>query len=274
MNRFGFNVNYTLSKTTDNAENELFTSVINPRRNEDFWDLDTNFGLSGLDKRHKFAATFQWDIFKASSGLLNGWSLNGTFLFETGQAFTIQSARDQNGDFDTTGDRSFFNPNNNNILGTDSSFVCFGGGTPFIAGSATGCGGAARVVGYVANDPNAHWVRGQTGSMEGVGLVHSDRGAVSGPGNIHTMNLGLFKDTRLGGRVVLRLGVTCNNCTNTPSFSLGTGSGIGLTSGAVTSNRAYVTPGTASFLDPTIWSGSLGSSPYQRIITLQGKLTF
>ena len=274
MSRFGFNVNYTLSKTEDNAENELFTSVINPRRNEDFWNLDTNKGLSGLDKRHKVAATFQWDIFKASSGFLNGWSLNGAFLFETGQAFTIQSARDQNGDFDATGDRAFFNPNNNNNLGTDSSFVCYSGGVTSIAGSATGCGGNSRVVGYVANDPNARWVRGQLGSMNGIGLVHSDRGSVSGPGNIHTVNLGLFKSTKLGGRVVLRFGASCNNCTNTPSFALGTGSGIGQTSGAVTSNRAYVTPGTASFLDPTIWSGSLGSSPYQRIITLQGKLTF
>ncbi len=274
MSRFGFNVNYTLSKTEDNAENELFTSVINPRRNEDFWNLDTNKGLSGLDKRHKVGASFQWDLFKAQSGPLDGWSLNGAFIFETGQAFTIQSARDQNGDFDATGDRAFFNPGLNNSLGTDVSFVCYSGGRTFIAGSATACGGNGSVVGYAANDPNARWVRGQAGAQRGVGLEHSTRGAVSGPGNIHTLSLGLFKDTKLGGRVVLRLGATCNNCMNTPSFALGTGSGIGLTSGGVTSNRAYVTPGTASFLDPTIWSGSLGSSPYQRIVTLQGKLSF
>ena len=274
MSRFGFNVNYTLSKTEDNAENELFTSVINPRRNEDFWNVDANQGLSGLDHRHKVAAAFQWDLSKSQSGLLGGWSLNGTFLFETGQAFTIQSARDQNGDFDATGDRAFFNPGVNNTLGTDTSFVCFSGGKTSIAGSAGACGGNASVVGYVANDPNARWVRGREGAQRGVGLEHSTRGAVSGPGNIHTLSLGLFKDTKLGGRVVLRLGASCNNCMNTPSFALGTGSGIGQTTGAVTSNRAYVTPGIASFLDPTIWSGSLGSSPYQRIVTLQGKLTF
>lgn len=269
---FAFNVNYTLSRAEDNSENELFTSVINPRRPDDYWDIDSNSGLSGLHKPHKFVTAWQWELTKSAHRLLGGWVFNGTFIYESGQALTIQSARDQNGDFDATGDRAWLNSANDNNLGTDTSFVCFSGGQTFISGTAGGCGGAAGIVGYVANDPNARWVRGREGAQRGVGLVKSDRGAVLGPGPIHTVNLGLYKNTRLGG-TTLRIGVACNNCTNTPSFALGTGAANQLTTVA-SGNRAFVTPGTPQFLDQTIFSGGLGSAPYQRIIQLEAKLSF
>jgi hypothetical protein len=273
-NRFGFNVNYTLSRTEDNAENELFTSLVNPRRPDDFWDIDSNTGLSGLHKPHKVAASWQWEISKSKNKLVGGWVLSGAFIFETGQGLTVQSARDQNGDLDATGDRAWLNAANDNKLGTDTSFVCYAGGRTYISGTAAGCGGSSFVVGYVANDPSARWVRGREGAMRGVGLEKSRRGALLGPGPIHTLNLALYKKIDFG-RMDLRLGVTCNNCTNTPSFALGSGSAFQSTavaSGAA--GRAFVTPGTPQFLDETIFSGGLGSAPFQRIIQLEAKLSF
>jgi hypothetical protein len=270
--RLGFNVNYTLSRTEDDTENELFTSLLNPRRPDDFWDVESNRGLSGIHKAHKVGAAFQWEPFKSSSKLLDGWLFAGSFIFETGQGLTIQSVRDQNGDFDTTGDRAFVNRANDNNIGTDTSFVCYSGGRTFTAGSAAGCGGNAFVVGYAAQDPNARWVRGRDGAQRGVGLEKSKRGDFIGPGSIHTLNLALYKTTSFGG-VDLRLGISCANCTNTPSFALGTASGIQSTSSA-TASRNYVTPGAPNFLDQTIFSGSLGASPYQRVIQLEAKLTF
>ncbi len=269
----GFNVNYTLSRTKDNAENELFTSLLNPRRPDDFWDIDSNRGLSGLHKPHKVAASFQWELGKSNHWLFGGWVLNGAFLFESGQALTIQSNRDQNGDFDATGDRAWLNPNGASRTGADSSFVCFAGGRTFISGTAGGCGTSANVVGYVSNDSNARYVRGREGAQRGVGVEKSPRGDFLGPGPIHTLNLGFYKNTKLGGKVNLRLGATCNNCTNTPSFALGTASGK-LSTVAATGNRPYVIPGTPAFLDETTFSGSLGSSPYQRIVQLEAKLSF
>lgn len=127
-------------------------------------------------------------------------------------------------------------------------------------------------MGYVAHDPNAQWVRGREGAQRGVGLVKSKRGDFIGPGNIHTLNLGLYKTTNLGRGVDLRLGVSCANCTNTPSFSLGTASGFPSTV-AAQGNRPHV-PGTPAFLDEAIFSGSLGQAPYQRIIQLEANLSF
>jgi hypothetical protein len=269
-NGLGFNVNYTLSRTEDNAENELFTSVLNPRRPDDYWDLDSNKGLSGLHKAHKVAANWAWEISRSKNKLLGGWTLSGAFIFETGQGLTVQSVRDQNGDFDATGDRAWLNANGDPKLGADSSFVCYVGGQAYI--SPTGCGGDAFVVGYVANDPNAAWVRGREGAQTGVGLSKSKRGDLIGPGNIHTLNIGLYKMIEFGS-FNLRLGVTCANCTNTPSFALGTASGIAFND-AATTNRAYVTPATPNFLDETSFSGSMGAAPFQRIIALEAKLSF
>jgi hypothetical protein len=271
-NGFGFNVNYTLSRTEDTAENELYTSLLNPRRPDDFWDMESNRGLSALHKAHKLAGTWQWEILRSKHWLLGGWYLNGAVLFESGQALTIQAARDQNGDFDATGDRAWLNSRNDNKLGTDTSFVCYSGGRSFIAGSATACGGDSAVVGYVANDPNARWVRGREGAQRGVGLEKSKRGDFIGPGPIHTLNLGLYKNTNIGG-TKLRFGVSCVNCTNTPSYALGTASAINNTV-AATSNRAYVTPGTSAFLDETTFSGGLGLAPFQRVVQFEAKLTF
>jgi hypothetical protein len=269
---FGFNLNYTLSRTEDDTENELFTSVLNPRRPDDFWDVKSNRGLSGMHKAHKAAASWQWEPFHGKGAFLKGWLLNGAFIFESGQALTIQSARDQNGDFDATGDRAFFNANGNDKIGTDTNFVCFSGGRSFVAASAAACGGNANVVGYVAQDPNAGWVRGREGAQEGVGLVKSKRGAFIGPGPIRLLNLSLYKNISFS-KYNVRFGVTCTNCTNTPSYALGTASGIGATD-AASANRAYATPGTPNFLDKSSFSGSMGSAPFQRIVQFEGKFSF
>ena len=271
-----FTANYTLSRIEDEGENELFTSLLNPRRLDNSWDVESNRGLSGLDKRHKAVVAWVWDIPKPSAqgflgGLLSGWSFNGSFLFETGQALAVLSGRDTNGNFDAAGDRAWENPNGTADLGTDSAFVCFNGSSPYLGGT-IGCG-SDSVVGYVALDPSAQFVRGRTGAQEGVGLVATERGRIHGPGSIHTLNLSLYKNTNIGSRARLRLGVQVLNATNTPSFALGGGSGIAITT-AATSTNAFVVPGTPQFLKANTFSGSLGQQPYQRIIQLEARLTF
>ncbi len=273
-NGFAATANYTLSRTEDQGENELFTSVLNPRRLDDSWDVESNRGLSGLDKRHKAVAHFEWELPQPAGGLartlLGGWSLNGTFLFETGQALSILNSRDQNGNFDSAGDRAWENPDGVANTGTDTSFVCYGGANPYI--SPIGCG-ADATVGYVAQDPNAQFVRGRSGAADGVGLVTTPRGRIHGPGNINTLNLSIYKSNQIG-RASLRLGVQAFNVTNTPSFSLGTASAISFSGGPAETAIAYAIPGTPQFLKKDIFSGSLSMAPYQRIIQFEARVTF
>jgi len=275
---FAFNANYTLSKTTDWIENELFTSFLNPRRPENMTDPKLDEGESGLSKRHKAVFSWQWELPKPSGNnflkaLFSDWSWNGVFLFETGQALTVISRTDTNGDFDSAGDRAWENPNGTRNVGTGINFVCWGGGQAFVSPTAGGCGGNSGVVGYVAQDPNAQFVSGALGGVNGIGLQPTKRGNIFGPGNIVTANMSLYKSIRLRGDARLRLGVQVLNLTNTPSYALASASAFGSTS-AATTLPGYVQPTSPQFLDQTIFSGSLGQAPFQRIVQFEARFDF
>ena len=275
---FSINANYTLSKATDWVENELFTSFLNPRRPANMTDPSLDDGESGLSKRHKAVLAWQWDLPKPSgngvlSAVLGNWAWNGIFLFESGQALTVQSRTDTNGDFDNAGDRAWENPNGQRNVGSGVNFVCWNGATASISPTAVGCGGNGGVVGYVAANPNAQFVNGALGANIGFGLDPTRRGNVFGPGNIATINTSLYKTIPLGGDARLRFGVQVLNLTNSPSFALASASAIGSTS-AATTTPGFVQPSSPQFLDQTVFSGSLGQAPFQRIVQFEARIDF
>jgi hypothetical protein len=101
--------NYTYSKTMDDSTNDLFTSLVNPRRPQDSYDLASEWARSALDVRHKVAIVFLYDTPRVDGNhhlverILNGWTVSGSYLFQSGQPITIQSGVDSigNGDADT-----------------------------------------------------------------------------------------------------------------------------------------------------------------------------
>ncbi|MBI3950562.1 MAG: TonB-dependent receptor [Acidobacteria bacterium] len=269
-----FNANYTFSRTIDLIENELFTSFMNPRRPFNHLNIFEGKGLSGLHHEHKFAISWLYDFPKYRGPnaflekALSGWQFNGAYLAETGQPLTIISRRDLNGDFDTAGDTAFFNPNGRPNTGTDVNFVCFDGTTTSITTSVAGCGGNARVVGYVAKDPNAQFIRGELGAITNLG-----RNTFLSPG-VNVWNLGIFKNTLFWGEDrYIQFRVELINAFNHPSFTIGNGSVFINTSNS-TGFPGYVTPGTSQFLDKTIFSGGLGQAPFQRVIQFGLKVIF
>jgi hypothetical protein len=279
----GFDVNYTYSKTLDYGENELFTSLMNPRRMDDSWDPASNKGPSGLDKPHKAVASLQYELpGRNSAGLLGkiagGWVVNAVYLFESGQGLTVLAGVDQNGNFDAAGDRGWENPNGQKNVGSGVDMICYDGTTTTIN---TGClapdGSVipSRVVGYAATNPNAQFVAGGVGAQTGVGLNKTGRGAIHGPGPIHLLNMSLYRNFALGGSRNLRFGIDVVNVTNTPSYTLGTASAIALANnGPAAVSNAFVVPGRTQFLDKQIFSGGLGNEPFQRLVQLTGKFTF
>ena len=174
LNQRGFRgltlrANYTWAHNIDTGTNELFSSSVNPRRAEDGYHQDRERGNSVLDIRHKSAISWTYELpsrFDNSimKHVLGGWFYNGSFLIQTGQPVTALSNADANGNKDTAGDRAILNVNGTEGRGTDVRTVCWDG-----AVRSFGCTAAAQVVGYVAVDPSAKYVRAQTGTLSTVG---------------------------------------------------------------------------------------------------------
>ena len=83
----------------------------------------------------------------------------------------------------------------------------------------------------------------------------------------------LFRSPVWGEGRVLEFSAQLLNTFNHPSYAIGAGSVLGLTTPALT-NTGYVTPGNANFLRNNTFSGGLGAAPFQRVIQLNLKLLF
>jgi len=241
--------NYTWAHNIDDATNELFSSVANPRRPFDWMNLRLDRGRSTLDIRHKFALSWIYEFPNLSTEngalrtLLHGWQWNGTYLAQTGQPISVLANADANANADTAGDRAILNPAGIARLGTSVDYVCAGsGGVTSVAPIATGCaGGSGSVAGYIAQNPNARYVQAEVGAFPTVG-----RNTFESPG-VNVWNLGLFKNTKLTEGTTLQFRVDTFDTFNHRNYSLAqptvfqTGVLIGTVNNALSTTYANVT---------------------------------
>jgi len=214
--------NYTYAHNIDDSTNELFSSVVNPRRPFDWMNLGLDRSRSTLDIRHKFAMSWIYELpnLQTDNGLLKtllrGWQWNGTYLVQTGQPVSILSNADANANGDAAGDRGILNPGGIARVGTAVDYVCVGtGGATSVAPVRPGCsGGSGNVAGYVARNPNAQYVQAALGAFPTLG-----RNSFESPG-MNIWNLGLFKNTKLTEGATLQFRVDTFNTFNHRNFSL------------------------------------------------------
>jgi hypothetical protein len=214
--------NYTFSKNIDTATNELFSTRVDPRRAQDWANVNQDRALSSLDVPHKFALSWVYELPKLHSahsflnGLANGWQYSGTFLAFRGQPITIINGGDANGNFDFAGDRPVFNPAGVGNTASDIGFVCAGaGGATTTSGVNPNCGADdTAVVGYYALDPNAKYVVAGLGAASTLG-----RNTFRSPG-VNVWDMGVAKYIHFTERYSLQLGVQALNIFNHRNFSL------------------------------------------------------
>jgi hypothetical protein len=245
-----FRANYTWAKAMDNSTNDLFTSVVNPRRPQDPNNLRDEWSRSTLDIRHKVALMWSYEFPKLEvdsqilRSLLHGWQWNGTYLFQSGQPMTIQSGVDSNGNSDSAGDRVILNPDGVDRTGSAVRFVCrnASGGTS-IGASASACGGNANVVGYVAAIPTARYVQAGQGAVANVG-----RNTVDAE-HFNLWNMSLFKKVRITEAKSLQFRFDLFNAFNVGQYSLGNAdvAPVQLSTNATSPSYANVT--AANFLN-------------------------
>jgi hypothetical protein len=246
---------YTWSHLIDDTTAEFFSTVLSPRRVEDFQNLRRERADSALDHRHRFVAAFIYELpfFRNSSnGLLRaalgGFQLAGTYTAESGEKVTVRSGNDANLNGDNAGDRAILNP-----AGRE------GAGSTVAALRRTD----GRIVGYVANDPTARYIQTGDGAESNLG-----RNTFPLPG-INNFDFSLFKKFRVGESRYVQLRADFFNAFNHPQYVPGSVNTVDPvdTSGLTTLNQ--VNPLTPDFLRP---DRVLSSNP--RVIQLAARFNF
>jgi hypothetical protein len=256
---------YTWSHAIDNSTADFHTSDITPRRPQDFFNFASEKANSALDRAQRLtlAIVYELPTFKSDNwmikNVLGNWTLSPVYTFESGEWVTVQAQQDANLNGDPAGDRVIVNPAGVRGTGTDVS--------PLTAVSGPNAG---SVVAYVANNPNAQFIRPGLGA-----LANGGRNNLQTPGT-NNIDLGIYKNLNIREGIKFRFGAQFANIVNHPQFIPGSNPGFGLGVNDVagfasvgTGYTAFVTPGSSNFNNPKAVFASNA-----RTIALTAKLSF
>lgn len=256
---------YTFSHLIDDTTAEVFSTVLSPRRVEDFQNIRRERADSALDHRHRFVSSWIWEVpfFAKRSGfsrtLLDGFQLAGTYTYETGERVTVRSGNDANLNGDNAGDRAILNPSGTEGIGSSVTPLCRVSACTFDEdGNVIG-----TVVGYLADNPNARYIQTGAGAQSTIG-----RNTFLLPA-IDNFDISISKNFRIGESKFIQLRADFFNAFNHPQYVPGSVNSVDpvATTGLTTLNQ--VTPLTLDFLNP---SAVLSSNP--RVIQLAARFNF
>jgi hypothetical protein len=151
-----FQGSYTWSHNIDDSTDALDSTVLSPRRPQDFQNLSADRASSLLDHRNRVVLEMIYDVpyFKNRNwfmkNLVGNWEIAPTYQFQSGELVTAQSAVDANLNGDSAPDRAFINPAGNASVGSDV--------TPLT-------NSAGNTVAYLANNPNARYITAGLGQL-------------------------------------------------------------------------------------------------------------
>ena len=259
---------YTWSHLIDDTTAEVFSTVLSPRRVEDFQNLKRERADSALDHRHRFVTSWIYELpwFSKSSGwtstLLGGISIAGTYTFEAGERVTIRSGNDSNLNEDNAGDRGILNPNGTEGVGSEVSPLCrFTGDCVDAQGNPLP--GAGPVVGYLVNNPNAKYIQAGDGVASNIG-----RNTFLLP-SINNFDISIFKNFKLGETKFIQIRADFFNAFNHPQYVPGSVNSVDATDTTGLTTLNQIAPLTTDFLRP---DQVLGSNP--RVIQLAARFNF
>jgi hypothetical protein len=258
---------YTWSHVLDNSTSEVGSTFLTPRRAQDAQNLRSEWATSMLDRRHRFTAmaiyTSHWlrNSNWFNRNILGNWEFAPTYVYESPEYFTVQSAIDSNLNGDSAGDRAWVNPEGvahtaSDIYGLDR------------AGNRIGISASTAqlnsVVAWVAVNPNARYIRA------GYGVMPTGGRNTEPTRPINNVNLSLIKRLPLTERLHMELGIQGYNLFNHAQFVPGLVNSIDAVTTAYTPGvHNYATAGHAAFGDA---EAVFSSNP--RIVQVLAKLVW
>jgi hypothetical protein len=250
-----FQAAYTYSRTIDNSTADFFTTVLSPRRPQDFQNWDAERSVSPLSRTHRFtlAAVYDLPFFKNGNwfmkNIVGNWGFSPIYTYESPQWATVQSGSDSNLNGDSAGDRTILNASG--VRGTGSDITTLFSTNACAPGDATCL--SLHTVGYLAVNPSAQYIKAGPGA-----LATSARNTLATePTN--DISLSTYKDLNIGERCKFRIGAQFANIINHPQFIPGSNPGQGLgvndvasfTTGPNSSSYInYLKPSSPTFNNP------------------------
>ncbi len=251
--QFMFKGGYTWSHLMDDSTAEINTTSLSPRRPQDFYNMQSEWASSALDRRHRLTAAWQWDTpwFRQNynrllHNVLGGYSFTGTYTVESPQWVTPQSVIDANMNGDNATDRVVLNPNGVKGTGSDTRALT---------------NSAGQTVAYVALNPNAEFLTARLGA-----LPNSGRNIL--PTNpINNFDLSVAKSFTMKERFRTEIRADFYNAFNHAQYVPGRTNTVAVTGRA--NETTYLTPSNRLFGQ---WSQVYPSNA--RLIQLVAKFTF
>ena len=230
-----FKAAYTWSKNIDDSTADLFSTLLSPRRPQDFQDLRPERSRSFLDRTHRFSYTWVYEApwLKGSSNwlaknMVGNWIVSGTYIAESPQYASVQSGLDSNMNIDSAPDRTIINPAGTDRTGSDVTALR---------------NSAGAIVGYLALDPNARYIKAGRGAYPNGGRQTLPlRG-------INNWDLGVTKRFSITESKAVEFRGTFVNAFNHPQYIPGSLNTVQ----AVSTNetRNHLIPGNPLFNDPS-----------------------
>ena len=248
-NGLQFVASYTFSKTIDDSTADFFSTILTPRRPQDFQNLKADRANSAIDHRNRFTLALIYDLpyFKHGNwiekNLVGNWQLSPIYTYQTAQWMTVQSATDANGNGDSAGDRAIFNPAG--APGTGSAVTAlFNTNTcaALPAAQQAACF-SNHTVAYLASNPNAQYIRLGTYARANAG-----RNTLKGQA-INDWDFSISKKFDFTERLRLQFTASAYNLFNHPQFNpgyLNDVTSISFTNGNV---RTFLNPAGGTFND-------------------------
>lgn len=231
---------YTWSHTIDNSTADFFTTLLTPRRTQDFQNLAADRSNSAIDHRHRVTVSLIYDLpyFKNGNWLkknvLGNWELAPIYTYQSPQWMTVQSIRDVNGNGDTAGDRAIFNPKG--VPGTGSDV------NPLFNSSGARVGYCACSTGSLSDiptNPNAQYIRGGQFSLPNVG-----RNTLPSR-HINNFDMTVVKRFSFSESMNVEFSAQAFNVLNHPQFVPGSLNDVGFY--YATTDRTFLRPGSPTF---------------------------
>jgi len=199
-NGLQFQLAWTWSHTFDNSTADVFSTVLTPRRPQNYACFQCDYSTSALDRRHRvtLAATYDLPFFKNDNwfmkNVVGNWQFSPIYTFQSPEYATVQDGADANLNGDSAPDRAA---------------ILNAAGVPNTASTVTALkNSAGATVAYVANNPNAQYIAAGSGVYGAV-----SRNTLSTP-DINNWDFALLKRLNITERQQLQFIFQATNIFN------------------------------------------------------------